>query len=83
MLKKKKENDFEWCSLPLADSTDITDTAQLFTEEVNAKSEVTEELASMNSPCGTTTDRNFFKKAERTLTNSIQPELKSAKMSHK
>lgn len=39
VLKRKKANDFEWCSLALYDLTNNTDTAQLFTGEVNTESE--------------------------------------------
>jgi hypothetical protein len=65
-----KANDFEWFSLALDESTDVTDTAQLllFIGGVNAEFEVTEELASMNSLRGTTTGENIFKEVEKTLT---------------
>ncbi|PNF32729.1 hypothetical protein B7P43_G11587 [Cryptotermes secundus] len=65
-----KANDFEWFSLALDESTDITDTAQLllFIRGVNADFEVTEELASMNSLRGTTTGEDIFKEVEEMLT---------------
>ncbi|PNF32668.1 hypothetical protein B7P43_G13122 [Cryptotermes secundus] len=64
-----KANDFEWFSLALDESTDITDTAQLllFIRGVNADFEVTEELASMNSLRGTTTGEDIFKEVEEML----------------
>ncbi|PNF36282.1 hypothetical protein B7P43_G06505 [Cryptotermes secundus] len=61
-----KADDFEWFSLALDESTDITDTAQLllFIRGVNADFEVTEELASMNSLHRTTTGEDIFKEVE-------------------
>lgn len=45
---------------------DPTDTTQLllFLQGVNAKFEMTEELASINSLHGTTTNKNIFKKVD-------------------
>lgn len=51
--------------MALDDSTDITETAQLFSD-VNAEFEVTEHYE-QNSLCGTTTGKNLFTKVERTL----------------
>lgn len=53
----------------LDESTDVTDKSHLlfFTWGMNAKSEVTEELTSMNSPHGTTTNKNVLKNTVKYL----------------
>lgn len=56
--------------------TDVTDTTQLwFIWGVSTELEVAEELASMNSMCGTTPGENIFK-----VEKTVQPEVESAKM---
>lgn len=47
-------NDFAWFSQDLDEFIDVTVAVQLFIRGVNAKFEVTGELASMNSLLGTT-----------------------------
>lgn len=59
---KDNLNDFQWPSLPLDEWTKITNTVQsLFTGQVMLTFEVTKELASTNSLCGTNTGNNIFK----------------------
>ena len=55
--------------LSLDASTDINNTAQLmiFIHWLNNKLEVTEELTSINGLHGTSTDKDIFKKAEKTV----------------
>lgn len=67
-LKKNITNDFKWFFLALDKSAGVIKTTQLlFIWEVNTKFEVTEELLSMNSLCGSTTNKNIFNRVEKTL----------------
>ena len=54
--------------------TDVTNTGALLSiQEVTAKFELTKELASMTSFCGTTIGKNIFKEVDKTL---VQDNLK-------
>lgn len=53
--------------------TGVTNAAQLFIWQVHAESEVNEESAFMNNPCGKTMVKTIFKENEETL---IQCNLK-------
>ena len=47
---------------------DVTNTGALLSiQEVTAKFELTKELASMTSFCGTTIGKNIFKEVDKTL----------------
>ncbi|CAM4600186.1 unnamed protein product [Lepidochelys olivacea] len=64
----EKAKKFEWFSLALDESTDVSDTLQLlFIRGVGNNFEVTEEVASMHSMHGTTTGEEIFKEVEKSL----------------
>lgn len=65
-IVKKQAYAFEWSSLPLDESVDVTNTTQLFIREVSALFEVTEVLA-LTSLHGTTKDENIFKGFEKLI----------------
>lgn len=63
---KTEANYFKWFPLVVDNLTNITDTSQLaFILGVNAKFEVAEELASVNSLCGTNISEYVFKEIEK------------------
>ncbi|CAM4460274.1 unnamed protein product [Caretta caretta] len=65
----EKAKKFEWFSLALDESTDVSDTSQLllFIHGVGSNFEVMEELASVHSMHGTTTGEKIFKEVEKSL----------------
>lgn len=68
---KQKVSKFQWFSLTIDESTDITDTAQLliFIRGVNSEFEITEELLSMRSLHDRTTGEDIFKEVEISMKN--------------
>lgn len=70
---KNKANDIEWFPLALDESTDVTNTVQLYIWEVSTEFEVTKGLTSINSLPRTTIGENIFKQADEIL---IQYDLK-------
>ncbi|CAM5176061.1 unnamed protein product [Natator depressus] len=65
----EKAKKFEWFSLALDESTDVSDTSQLllFIRGVGSNFEVPEELASVHSMHRTTTGEEIFKEVEKSL----------------
>uniref|UniRef100_A0AAG5D2H1 SPIN-DOC-like zinc-finger domain-containing protein n=1 Tax=Anopheles atroparvus TaxID=41427 RepID=A0AAG5D2H1_ANOAO len=68
---KQKVSKFQWFSLTIDESTDVTDTAQLliFIRGVNSEFEITEELLSMRSLHDRTTGEDIFKEVEISMKN--------------
>lgn len=66
---REKAKDFVFFALAMDESNDVQDTAQLliFIRGVNARFEVSEELASLNSLKGTTTGENIFAEVCKTM----------------
>lgn len=63
--------DFEWFSIALDESTDVSDLAQvlLFVRGVNSEFKITEELADVHSMEGRVTGDEIFAKVKETICN--------------
>lgn len=63
--------DFEWFSIALDESTDVSDSAQvlLFVRGVNSEFKITEELADVHSMEGRVTGDEIFAKVKETICN--------------